>query len=497
MSNVYLVGAGCGEPDLLTIKGQKAIAKAGVLIYDWLANPSLLSYAKEGCEKIYVGKQAGKHTMRQEDINQLIVDKAMAGKTVVRLKGGDPYVFGRGGEEGEALAAAGIAFEVVPGITSVIGGLAYAGIPVTHRGMATSFHVITGHRQPSSDSLDYDIYAKLKGTLVFLMGIGNIENICSGLQKGGMDADAPAAVVHRASSPMQRTVVGTLGTLAHDAAENGITAPGLIVIGDVVTKRDALSFFEKKPLFGKKIIVTRARAQSSQLMERISELGGQSIEMPMIETRPIQAERLSAEIARLANYTYVIFTSENGVDIFFDALRKAGKDARALGKAKIAVIGKGTAKALEAHGIAADYMPWEFVGEALVDMLKNILKPDDKILIPRAGNARPYLVDTLKKIAPVTEIKIYETVRADADYSAVKAMLACGEIDYITFASSSTVENFVAEMGEKAQSKLGGAKLISIGPQTSQKIEEHGLCVYAQANEYTIDGILEVLKGDQ
>ncbi|MBT3320496.1 MAG: uroporphyrinogen-III C-methyltransferase, partial [Clostridia bacterium] len=426
MGKVYLVGAGCGDPELLTIKGQKAIAKADVLIYDWLANPALLGHASQECECIYVGKQAGNHTMCQQEINQLIVDKAMRHDVVVRLKGGDPFVFGRGGEEGQALIENSLSFEVVPGITSAIGGLAYAGIPITHRRLATSFHVITGHRQAGSDAIDYETYAKLKGTLVFLMGMGNIRNICEGLLQHGMDADMTAAVVHRASSPYQRTVVGTLGTLAEIVEKSGIGAPGLIVIGEVVAKRDALSFFETKPLFGKKIIVTRARAQSSKLLESINELGGKAIEMPMIAVKPINADVLAREIEKLESYQYVVFTSENGVRIFFDALRLAAKDTRALGGVKVVAIGQGTANALWQYGINSDYVPQEFVGEAVVDMMRNVLQPSDRVLVPRAKIARTYLVDELSKLACVNEVKIYDTVRAGADYSEAKTMLEAG-----------------------------------------------------------------------
>lgn len=495
MAKVYLVGAGCGDPGLLTLKGKKAIEEADVLIYDWLVNPALLYYAKDTCARIFVGKQAGNHAMRQEDINRLIVQKAMDGNVVVRLKGGDPYVFGRGGEEGESLAAHGIDFEVVPGISSATGGLAYAGIPVTHRGIATSFHVITGHRQEDG-ALDFAAYAKLKGTLVFLMGIGRIRHICDGLLRHGMSGHTPAAIVHRASTPYQKTMVGTLDTLADIAAQSGMTPPGLIVIGAVVAKRDRLNFFETKPLFGKRIVVTRARAQSSGLVAEIAALGGLPIEMPMIQVRPINRETLVAQIGRLDTYQYVIFTSENGVHIFFDALLGLGRDARAFGGIKVAAIGSGTAKALGQYGIAADYVPGEFTGEALVDMLQGVVTQHDRILIPRSQSARPLLVEALSKIARVTEIKTYETVRGDADYSEGKAMLAAGEIDYITFTSSSTVDCFVAEMGLDCRTQIGGAKIISIGPITTERIAHYGLKVYAQARKYTIDGMMEVLIGD-
>lgn len=497
MAKVYLVGAGCGDVDLITVKGKRVIQQADVIIYDYLANPALLADSKKNCEHIYVGKQAGNHAMVQEDINQLLVKKAVGETCVVRLKGGDPYVFGRGGEEAIVLKQANIPFEIVPGITSAIGGLAYAGIPVTSRGEATSFHVITGHRKQGSDALDFSVYAKLKGTLVFLMGMSNLTLICTELICHGLDKNTPAAVVHRASTPYQKTVVGTLSTIVDEVKRQRISAPALIVVGEVVNKHEQLNFFEKKPLFSKRIVVTRSRAQSSTMMRQIHELGGLPIEMPMFEVVKQNESELQLTIKEIQNYQYMIFTSVNGVKVFFDTLSSMQLDARTLGNTKIVAIGTGTQKALKQNGIIADFVPKEFVSEAVVEMLKDVIVPSDKVLIPRASIARPYLVEELSTMATVTEIKTYETKKVDHDYSKEIDQLTEGNVDYVTFTSSSTVTNFIETLGSEYRKILADTKLVSIGPITSKTIESYGLAVYKEAETYTIDGMIEVLKNDE
>ncbi|KAF5087346.1 Porphobilinogen deaminase [anaerobic digester metagenome] len=497
---VYLAGGGCGDPGLLTVKAKDILTKADVVVYDALVNESFLNDARADAEIIYVGKRAGNHAMRQEDINALLVQKGQEGKLVLRLKGGDPYVFGRGGEEGEDLYDAGVPFEVIPGITSVIGGLAYAGIPITHRDCVSSFHVITGHLKSNaydgSSDLDWPVLGKLKGTIVFLMGVKNLEKICDELVKNGMNPEMPVAVVHRASTPYQRVVTGNLTTIYDIAAEAKITAPSLIVVGEVVNKRQKLRFFDEKPLFGKNIIVTRSREQSSQMVEKITELGGNAIEFPTIKIVPINEAACDEKVKCLKDYSHIIFTSINGVEVFFDSLARCGKDARAFGNLHITAIGEGTKNALLARGLQADFVPDKYVGEELVSGLVPLLTKDSRVLIPRSKNARIYVVEELSKICPVDEVQSYETIREDHATVDPLAMLNNKEIDYITFTSSTTVEFFVEKIGAAHIDAINTAKCVSIGPQTSKKCVELGITVDIEAETYTIQGMLDAILKD-
>ena len=497
---VYLAGGGCGDPGLLTVKALGVLKKADVLVYDALVNESFLNEAKENTEIIYVGKRAGNHAMPQEEINALLVRKGLEGKTVLRLKGGDPYVFGRGGEEGEELYDAGVPFEVIPGITSVIGGLAYAGIPITHRDCVSSFHVITGHLKSNaydgSSDLDWPVLGKLTGTIVFLMGVKNLEKICDELVKNGMNSQMPVAVVHRASTPYQRVVVGNLETIYDIATQAKITAPSLIVVGDVVNKRQKLRFFDEKPLFGKTIIVTRSREQSSQMSEKIVELGGNPIEYPTIKIIPINEAACDEKVMMLEKYTHIIFTSINGVEIFFDSLKRCGKDARAFGKLHITAIGEGTKNALLKRGLAADFVPEKYIGEELVNGLAPLLTKDSRVLVPRSKNARVYVVEKLSEICPVDEVQTYETVREDHATVNPLELLANKKIDYITFTSSTTVEFFVEKIGAEHLDVINTAKCVSIGPQTSKKCLELGIDVDIEAEQYTIQGMLDAILKD-
>ena len=497
---VYLAGGGCGDPGLLTVKARDILTKADVVVYDALVNESFLNDARADAEIVYVGKRAGNHAMRQEDINALLVQKGLEGKLVLRLKGGDPYVFGRGGEEGEDLYDAGVPFEVIPGITSVIGGLAYAGIPITHRDCVSSFHVITGHLKSNAydgaSDLDWPVLGKLKGTIVFLMGVKNLEKICDELVKNGMNPEMPVAVVHRASTPYQRVVTGNLTTIFDIATAAKITAPSLIVVGEVVNKRQKLRFFDEKPLFGKNIIVTRSREQSSQMVEKISELGGNAIEFPTIKIVPINEAACDEKVKVLNNYSHIIFTSINGVEIFFDSLARCGKDARAFGNLHITAIGEGTKNALLARGLQADFVPDKYVGEELVSGLAPLLNKDSRVLIPRSKNARIYVVEELSKICPVDEVQSYETIREDHATVDPLAMLENKEIDYITFTSSTTVEFFVEKIGAAHIDAINSAKAVSIGPQTSKKCLELGIDVDIEAETYTIQGMLDAILKD-
>lgn len=497
LGKVYLVGAGPGDEKLMTLKGMEKMIQADVIVYDQLANTQLLNYSKETCEKIYVGKKAGNHALPQEKINELLVELAKQGKNVVRLKGGDPYVFGRGGEECQVLKSEGIAFEVVPGITSAIGGLTYAGIPITHRNCASSFHVITGHLQSTDLELDFEPLAKIKGTLVFLMGVENLENICTKLMNYGKDPSTPAAIIYKATTPFQRVVVAPLEQLVEAAQAAQVEAPSLIVIGEVVNFRSDLSFFENKPLFGKKIVVTRSRAQASSLAAKIEDLGGLAINCPIIKNQPVQADRLAIMINRLPAYTHIIFTSINGVELFFKALFLGKKDARTLGNIKITAIGKATTDCLINYGIVADYVPEKFVAESIVEMLKDHLTPNDHILLPRSENSRDYLVTELSKICRVDEFITYKTVAETERVNDLDDAVKSGEMDYVTFASSSTVDYFIELLGSSYQDILKGVKLISIGPITSSQLVSYGLKVDYEAKQYTIDGIIEALIEDQ
>ena len=498
---VYLVGAGPGDYKLLTLKGLECVQKADVIVYDRLANENYLKEAKPNCEFIYVGKASSNHTLPQEDINRVIADKAKEGKIVTRLKGGDPYVFGRGGEEGELLREEGIEFEVVPGITSAIGGLCYAGIPITHRDYASSFHVITGHlREDDKENpeINWNALANTNGTLVFLMGVANLQKISSNLIKEGKSKDTPVALISWATRYNQRVVISTLENVYETAIKEGVKPPTLIVVGEVVGLRDKLNFFENKPLFSKRVIVTRSRTQSSSLVEKISDLGGNPIEIPTIKIDKIEnnIEREN-EINNIKDYTYLVLTSKNGVDIFFDKLDEMGLDSRALANLKVCAIGSATAKEIKNRGIKADIVPEKFVAEYLFEELKPMLKSTDRVLMPRAKNARDYLVDKIGEICKVKEIHTYETVVDSTRKDEVLELLDQDNADYITFASSSTVKNFVEIIGEENIDKLNNIKVISIGPITTQTIKELGLNLYKEAEVSTIDGMISTIIEDK
>ncbi|MGL5507814.1 MAG: uroporphyrinogen-III C-methyltransferase, partial [Paraclostridium sp.] len=387
---VYLVGAGPGDYKLMTLKGMECIKEADVIVYDRLANDKYLKEAKKGCEFIYVGKASSNHALPQDQINEVITQKAKDGKIVTRLKGGDPYVFGRGGEEAEFLLENGVEFEVVPGITSAIGGLCYAGIPITHRDYASSFHVITGHlKDDEKDDLNWNALANNEGTLVFLMGIANLKKISDNLIKEGKSKDTPVALVSWATRYNQKVVTATLQDVHEVAIRENVKPPTLIAVGDVVKLREKLNFFENKPLFGKNILVTRSRTQSSNLVAKIMNLGGNPIEIPTIRIEEIINNiELEEEIKNLSSYNYLILTSQNGVNIFFDKLNEMNLDVRVLANIKICAVGPTTAKELKNRGIIADIVPEKFVAEAMFEELKSKISNLDNILIPRGSSSR-------------------------------------------------------------------------------------------------------------
>ena len=498
---VYLVGAGPGDYKLLTLKGLECIKKADVIVYDRLANKDYLKEAKENCEFIYVGKASSNHTLPQDDINMVIVNKAKEGKVVTRLKGGDPYVFGRGGEEGEVLREEGIEFEVVPGITSAIGGLCYAGIPITHRDYASSFHVITGHlREDDKDNteINWNALANTNGTLVFLMGVANLQKITLNLIKEGKSKDTPVALISWATRYNQTVITSTLENVYEEALKVNIKPPTLIVIGDVVKLREKLNFFEDKPLFGKDVIVTRARTQSSSLVSKISDLGGNPIEIPTIKINKIENNiELENEIKNIRDYTYLVLTSKNAVQIFFDKLYKMNLDSRALANLKVCAVGSATAKEIRNNGINPDIIPEQFVSEYLFAELKSVLKSTDKVLIPRTKNARDFLVNKISKICSVKEVHIYETVLNNIKKDEILKGLNSLEEKYITFTSSSTVTNFVDIIGMDNIDELNKLKVISIGPITTETANSLGINVYREANISTIDGMVDCIINDK
>lgn len=498
---VYLVGAGPGDYKLITLKALECIKKSDVIIYDRLANINYLKEAKEDCEFINVGKESSNHLLPQNDINRLIADKALEGKIVTRLKGGDSYVFGRGGEEAELLRDENIDFEVVPGITSAIGGLCYGGIPITHRDHASSFHVITGHPRKDgkeTKEINWNALANVKGTLVFLMGIANLKNISENLIKEGKDKNTPVAFISWATRYNQRVITATLENAYEVAMKANVKPPTLIVVGTVVNLREKLNFFEEKPLFGKNIIVTRCRKQSSSLSEKISDLGGNPIEIPTIKIEKVEDNKdLEAEINKIKDYTYIIFGSKNAVDIFFDKLNHMRYDCRHLYNIKICAIGAETAKAIKERGIIPDIIPKKYVAEGLYEELKDIVNENDRILIPRAKNARDFLVNKLSEKSYVKEVITYESVIDFDKKEEVLEVIKKEEVDYITFASSSTVKNFITLLGEENKNLLDNKKIISIGPITSKTIEEFGLEVYKESEVATVDSMIDAISNDK
>ncbi|MBU5427534.1 uroporphyrinogen-III C-methyltransferase [Tissierella pigra] len=491
---VYLIGAGPGDPDLITLKGLSYLEKADVVVYDRLASPKLLDHIKRDAKLIYVGKASKNHIKTQDEINEIIYQEAKDGNLVVRLKGGDPYVFGRGGEEGIYLYDRGIEFEVVPGVTSAIGGLCYAGIPITHRDIATSFHVITGHLKDEEEELDWKSLSALKGTLVFLMGVSNLKNISENLMKNGKSKDTPTAIINWGTTSNQKTVIGRLSNIYDKAIEENIKPPSLIVVGDVVGLREKLNFFENKPLLGKNIVITREKSHASETINKIEELGGNVISFPTIKVEKISPnEELDKSIINITNYSYLIFTSVNGVNIFFQRFFQLGMDIRTLANIKIAAVGSKTAAAMGKYGINPEIVPNEFVAEGLIDELSKVLSKEDNVLIPRAKIGRNELIDELSQIATINDLKIYHTVKDEENKEKIMDILNDLDSYYLLFTSSSTFTNFSEILKEDVGPALEKGKIISIGPITTKTIEEAGYSVYKQAKEYTIDGILELL----
>ena len=492
---VYLVGAGPGDPSLITVKGIECLKRAEVVVYDHLLDEVLLGNCPPQAERIYAGKRAAHHALRQEEINALLVAKAKSGKTVVRLKGGDPFVLGRGGEEGEALRAEGIKFEVVPGVTSAVAVPSYAGIPVTHRGLASSFAVITGHEDPTKEtsSLNWEYLAKGADTLVFLMGTQNLEEIASKLVSNGRDLDTPAAVISNGTRPNQQTVTGTLGSIADEVDKSGLKPPAIIVVGKVVSMREHLNWFEDRPLFGKRVLVTRARHQASAMSELLAERGAIPIELPAIEIGAADTTGVDDAISRLSKFDWLVFTSVNGVSYFFERVQALGKDSRALGGVSVAAIGPATAEAIRRRGIRPDFVPTEFTSEGILADIRARNVSGKRFLLARADIADQALVDGLRKLgADVEEVVAYQTRDSGQGMLQAKEAIAAGEVDVVTFASSSTVKNLMSALGRHAD--LHGAKVACIGPKTADAAREAGLNLDIVATESTIASMVDAIE---
>lgn len=498
---VYLVGAGPGDPKLITVRGLRALQRCDVVVYDRLAGPQLLQETRPDTERIYVGKRPDRHTMKQEEINRLLLDLALSGKIVCRLKGGDPTVFGRVGEEAELLRQHGVPYEIVPGITSAIAVPAYAGIPVTHRDLASSFSIVTGHESP--DKLDrmiqWDKVTNATGTLLFLMGVAKIGYISEQLIKYGRSAETPVALVRWGTRAEQETLTGTLGDIEQKVREADFQPPAVIVVGDVVRQRETLKWIEAKPLFGWRVLVTRARSQASELADRIDDLGGEPYVFPVIDTvkqtNPAEVERIESALREAERFDWVILTSAAGVEYFFAWLAEARVDIRRFARARFAAVGPKTAEALAARGVVADVIPSRFQAEGLLDSLTDKLEPGQRALLPRGDLARGLLPAELAKAGvEAVELDVYENRLVVQEDDMIVEMLQAGEIHAVTFTSSSTVVNLLEALrrlgAERPADLLAGCAIACIGPITARTAEEHGLRVTLTAEQSTIEGLL-------
>jgi uroporphyrinogen III methyltransferase/synthase len=499
---VYIVGAGPGDPGLITVRGLECLRQCDVVVYDHLAQPALLDAVPPEAERIYVGKEAGRHTLKQSEINHLLIARARAGRCVVRLKGGDPLIFGRGGEEAEEMAAAGVKFEIIPGITAAIGAAAYAGMPLTHRDFASSVTFVTGHEDPTQSKSDipWDLLGRAGGTLVFFMGVGRLQALCDQLMASGRSPRTPAAVVEWATTPRQRTVAGALAMIAGRAREADIRPPALLIVGEIVRLRRCLAWFESRPLFGRRIVVTRSRRQASDLRRRLEDLGAEVIEFPTIRLVPPRSENRLRDAARHLNrYDWIVFTSANAVERFIAvALEENGGEIRALGRARIAAIGPATREAVERYHLAVALQPQRYVAEEVVAALERVGELDGaRILVPRAEQAREVLPEGLRRAgARVDVVPVYRTV-ADKPANAreiIGDMLA-GRMDMVAFTSSSTVANFIRAVGAKRVKRIAQKnRFASIGPITSETLRAHGLEPTVEASDYTIEGLVKAIR---
>ncbi len=501
-STVYLVGAGPGDDKLITVRGYELIKKADCIIYDYLVNPELLKFRKDDCKLIYVGKKAGAHTLTQDSINRLLVRQAKVYSNVVRLKGGDPFIFGRGAEEAAYLRKKKINFEIVPGVTSAIAVPTYAGIPLTERSKNSTVGFITGHEDPAKpeSKIDWHALVKALGTMVFLMGLGNLDSIAKKLIACGKPKDTPVALIRWGTTARQQTVTGTLSNIVKLSRKNKISPPAIIVVGETVRSRKALNWFERKSLFAKRIIVTRTRAQAGILSEKLKELGAEVMEIPTIKIISQKADKQLKSAFSSGKYDWIFFTSQNGVYEFAAFLKRTGKDSRIFGSAKICAIGSETTKSLLNIGVLPDYVPLQFVAEAIVNHFKNIRSEgahSRQALILRAKRGRDILPEGLKKAGfRIKIIGLYDTAVPKESALALRQALK-EEVDFVTFTSSSTVSNFIKLLGRDYRRRLHRVKFASIGPVTSRELKKFGLEADIMARVYTTDGLVEAMaKGE-
>jgi len=483
----------------MTLRGMEILGKSDVVVYDYLVNPRLLSHARGGAEIIYVGKKAGAGELSQAEINRLLTGRARKGKTVARLKGGDPFIFGRGGEEAEALSKKGIPFEIVPGVTSASAVPAYAGIPLTHRDITSSFAVVTGHEDPSKEesNIPWDVLSDI-GTVVFLMGVRNIGKNMRMLMKHGRSPDTPAAVITWGTYPSQATVTGTVGTIAGIVKKRkDITSPAVVVTGEVINLREVINWYEQKPLFGKRVLVTRARGQAESFAGLLGEMGADVIEFPVIEIfPPASYEAIDKAAARVRDYDWIVFTSVNGVTKFFERLLVSGKDVRELYGIRIAAIGEVTAKEIENKGIRVELVPGEYRAEGLIEKFQRENIKGKRILIPRAKEARDVLPAALREMGAVVDVvTAYETRKPGKGASAkIKRMLDKNMIDAVTFTSSSTVRNFISLFPGFKQAR-GKPVIACIGPITGKTLRDAGYKAQITSGEYTVEKLAREIAG--
>jgi uroporphyrinogen III methyltransferase/synthase len=493
---VYLIGAGPGDPGLITVKGLKCLSEADVIIYDYLVSPELLRHARKDSRLLYVGKKGGEHSITQSELNKLIVEEARKGVVVARLKGGDPFIFGRGGEEAEVLAGAGIDFEVVPGVTSAIAVPAYAGIPLTHRTYTSTVCFVTGHEDPNKEQSDID-WKGLSGigTLVFLMGVKNLPSIIKNLVEGGKDPRTPAALIRWGTTPDQQTITGTLEDIEKKADEANFRPPSIFVVGGVVNLRDVLGWYETKPLFGKGVVITRPIEQAHDFIELLAADGARPIHFPTIKIEPpLYWTGLDGAIDNIEMYSWIIFTSANGVRFFLRRLREKGRDVRDLKNIRICSIGPATAAMLNKMGIHVEMVPNEYISEGVIKSNSGIEVRGKKILLPRAEIARDVIPEELGKMgASVNAVTAYRTVQSGAKKVDLQAHLDKGQVDVITFTSPSTVANFVYIMGKdfKIPEKV---KVACIGPVTAAAAKKTGFKIDIMQNEYTILGLVAAMR---
>lgn len=493
---VYLIGAGPGDPGLITVKGLRCLAEADVIIYDYLVSPELLRHARRDSRLLYVGKKGGEHSISQAELNQLILEEANRGGVIARLKGGDPFIFGRGGEEAEVLAAAGIEFEVVPGVTSAIAVPAYAGIPMTHRAFTATVCFVTGHEDPAKDESNIDWKGlSTIGTLAFLMGVKNLTGIIRNLVDSGKDPKTPAALIRWGTTPDQQTITGTLEDIEKKAEEAKFRPPSIFVVGEVVSLRETLGWFETKPLFGKGVVITRPAEQSQEFYDLLTAAGARVIRFPTIKIEPpLYWSGLDGAIDNLGMYSWIIFTSANGVKFFLRRLGEKGRDLRDLKNLRISTIGPATAALLKKRGIRVEMVPNEFISEGVIKSFSGIDVRGKKILLPRAEVARDIIPEELARMGAVVDaVTAYRTVPSGAKKEELQEYLEKGQVDVITFTSPSTFVNFVQIMGRdfKFPERV---KVACIGPVTAAAVKKSGYRIDIMKNEYTISGLVAAIE---